>query len=77
MWVIDWNRTSVRPIAFRSRLAPPVDDATKASSPSHASGRTWARTPDIVTVPAVADKGFPRLSGAAIRDHRAAARIGR
>ena len=40
MWVMDWNRTSVSPIAFRSRLAPPVDDATKASSPSHASGWT-------------------------------------
>src|SRR6476620_1835655 len=58
MWVIDWNRTSVSPIAFRSRLVPPVDDATQASSPSHASGWTWARTPDILTVPAVADKGL-------------------
>src|SRR5437867_6637253 len=25
MWVMDWNRTSVSPIASRSRLAPPVD----------------------------------------------------
>jgi hypothetical protein len=31
MWVIDWNRTSVSPIAFRSRPRESVVDATSSS----------------------------------------------
>ena len=33
MWVMDWNRTSVSPIALRSRLLSTVVDATDPSSP--------------------------------------------
>ena len=41
MWVIDWNRTSVSPIAFRSRLCG--DDDAMPTSLSHLHRRAAAR----------------------------------
>ena len=40
MWVIDWNRTSVSPIAFRSRPRESVVDATSSSSPPGTPSQT-------------------------------------
>src|SRR5947207_2216558 len=49
MWVMDWNSTSVSPIAFRSRPRESVEDATDSSSPSH--DPTAARRDDVGILP--------------------------
>src|SRR5258706_1457444 len=80
IWVIDWNRTSVSPIAFRSRPRESVVDVTSSSSSSQPPPTPGDWAPARCRHCADPDKGLGEAAGAPsparMRERRRARSIG-